>query len=80
MKYQVVMKQGVATFPDLEQFTIYAQASGMTQTGTSAGSLRPELRGHPKYDDLAGPMAGSDDDGTFCARYETWQAHDLLSR
>ena len=81
MQYQVVMDLGTATFPDREQFDVFAKHNGFTPTGTSdRDSLRPELRGLPTYSELAGPMWNGSKDGVACIRYETWPVYRAMSQ
>ena len=42
--------------------------------------LKAELRGHPKFKKLAGPMWNGIEDGEPVIRYEAWDVYEILSR
>jgi hypothetical protein len=52
------------------------------QTGTTSfgGLRRKELSGQPELEGLAGPMYNGRKGDVIELRYETWAAHDILSR
>lgn len=54
---------------------------GYAYRGDETGRhLRPELRDHPKFDGLCGPMwGGTADDGGPIIRYEDWDTYNILS-
>jgi hypothetical protein len=43
------------------------------------GPLREELRGLPVFKGFAGPSWGGIEDGEVIARYEDWNAYNILS-
>lgn len=52
---------------------------GRSTETVSAGHVRSELRGSPKFPLLAGPMYDGEVDGVPRLRYETWAAYDRYS-
>lgn len=62
---------------DMEAF---GAACGYQFEGIEAAPrLREELRGHPKFRELCGPMWGGEKDGEPVIRYESWPAYERLS-
>lgn len=67
-------------FNNVEDFTAWANAQGLTFTGFQEGSENPRLNfglrvGKPMFKELCGPM----NNGENCIRYETWEAYEILS-
>ena len=82
VKYQVVvMAQGqmLSYFP--KDIFAFGEVGQYEFDRIEEGQhLRAELRGHPKFKKLCGPMWNGVEDGVPVIRYESWEAYEILSR
>lgn len=78
VSYEVYGLTDTLKFKDAESLIEGLKQRGIRHTGydTLSTSFRPEIRGQPTFDNLAGPMYG----GAGKVRYETWELSDLLSK
>lgn len=63
-----------------DQLVAAMEVRGMTYDKIETGrQLREELQGQPRFNGVAGPMWGGEEEGQPVIRYEDWKAYDRLS-
>lgn len=80
-QYQVVVIAEGQLFPYApKDIFAFAEVCGYEFEGIEERAcLRPELKGQPKFKQLAGPMWGGMKEGEPVIRYESWEAYRCLS-